>query len=176
MSDREKKLLIFFAIAGFAILNFIGFNMAQAKRLKVNADNAAARQALANAEMFRESSAGVMDEMQWLVDHEPEPSANQDVQTKLQKVVETAATAAGLTIKPGQKPLPTDTSGKFFHRAKIQIAVTGTEQALYQWFDKLNVPAEFRIASQIRMSPNTQDDTKIDCTATIEQWFVPSDS
>ena len=174
MSDREKKLLIFFAIAGFAILNFIGFNMAQAKRLKVNADNAAAHQALNNAEMFRESSEGVMDEMQWLADHEPEPAANQDVQTKLQKIVETAATGAGLTIKPGQKPLPTDTSGTYYHRAKIQIAVTGGEQALYQWFDKLNVPEEFRVVSQIRLSPNTQDDTKIDCTATIEQWFIPA--
>ena len=50
MSDREKKLLIFFGIAGFAILNFIGFNMAQAKRLKVNAENAAAHQALDDAD------------------------------------------------------------------------------------------------------------------------------
>lgn len=176
MSDREKKLLVFFAIAGFAILNFIGFNLAQAKRLKVNAENAAARQALTNAETFRESSEQVLDQMEWLAKHEPEPAVNQDVQTKLQKIVETAATAAGLTIKPGQKPLPTDTSGTYFHRAKIQIAVTGSEQALYQWFDKLNVPDEFRIASQIRLSPNTQDDTKIDCTATIEQWFVPATS
>jgi hypothetical protein len=174
MSDREKKLLIFFGIAGFAILNFIGFNMAQAKRLKVNAENAAAHQALSNAEMFRESSEGVMDEMQWLADHEPEPAANQDVQTKLQKIVETAATTVGLTIKPGQKPLPTDTSGTYYHRAKIQIAVTGSEQVLYQWFDKLNDPVEFRVVSQIRLSPNTQDDTKIDCTATIEQWFIPA--
>jgi hypothetical protein len=176
MSDREKKLLIFFAIAGFAILNFIGFNLAQAKRIKVDAENAVAHQALANAEMFRESSEQVLDQMQWLADHEPAPAANQDVQTKLQKIVETAATTAGLTIKPGQKPLPTDTSGTYFHRAKIQIAVTGSEQALYQWFDKLNVPDELRIASQIRLSPNTQDDTKIDCTATVEQWFVPSNS
>jgi hypothetical protein len=35
------------------------------------------------------------------------------------------------------------------------------------------MPDQLRIASQIRLTPNQQDDTKIDCTATIEQWFVP---
>ncbi|MES2658289.1 MAG: hypothetical protein V4689_06705 [Verrucomicrobiota bacterium] len=176
MSDREKKLLIFFAIAGFAILNFLGFNLAQAKRIKVNAEKAAARQQLANADMFRESSQGVTEDMEWLAEHEPEPAANQDVQTKLQQVVEREANSAGLTIKPGQKPLPTDTTGTHYHRARIQISVTGSEDALYRWFDKLNIPEQFRMASQIRLSPNTQDDTKIDCTATIEQWFVPATS
>jgi hypothetical protein len=175
MSDREKKLLIFFAIAGFVILNFLGFNFAQSKRLSVNAENIAARAELATAEVFRENSQKVLAEMEWLAEHEPEPAANQDVQTKLQQFAEQQATSNGLTIKT-QKPMPTDTTGTHYHRAKIQIVVTGAEDALYRWFDKLNVPDQFRIASQIRLSPNTQDDTKIDCTATIEQWFVPSSS
>ncbi len=54
--------------------------------------------------------------------------------------------------------------------------MTGTEQALYQWFDRLNVPDQLRNATQIRLTPNQQDDTKIDCTATIEQWFIPKTS
>jgi hypothetical protein len=123
--------------------------------------------------MFRESSAQVTDQMAWLAEHEPEPAANQDVQTKLQQLAESEAKATGLTIKT-QKPLPTDSAeGRHYHRAKIQITVSGTEEALYRWFDKLNMPDQLRIASQIRLTPNQQDDTKIDCTATIEQWFVP---
>ena len=172
MSDREKKLLIFFGIAGFAILNFLGFNLAQAQRLKVNRDNADARKQLDMAEMFRDSSAQVTDQMEWLAQHEPAPSAPQDVQTKLQQLVEKAAVANGLTIK-SQKPLPTDTAGAYFHRAQIQFMVTGQEDALYKWFDQINVPDQFRIASRILLSPDTKDDTKIDCTATIQQWFVP---
>jgi TPP-dependent trihydroxycyclohexane-1,2-dione (THcHDO) dehydratase len=70
--------------------------------------------------------------------------------------------------------LPTESSaGLHFHRAKIQLTVNGSEEALYRWFDRLNIPEQLRIASSIRVSPNTQDDTKIDCTATIEQWFMP---
>lgn len=173
MSDREKKLIIFFAIAGFAILNLLVFNFATTKRQEVNTRRDQAKEQLATAERFRESSAQVTDQMAWLAEHEPEPAANQDVQTKLQQLAESEAKATGLTIKT-QKPLPTDSAeGRHFHRAKIQITVTGTEQALYQWFDRLNMPDQLRIASQIRLTPNPQDDTKIDCTATIEQWFVP---
>ena len=54
-----------------------------------------------------------------------------------------------------------------------KIIITGREEALYGWFDKLNVPEDFRMATHINLSPNKQDDTQIDCTATIEQWFVP---
>lgn len=172
MSAREKKLLLFFALAGFAVLNFLAFNFATAKRAEVNSRRTLAQQELDTAEEFRDKREQVTDEMDWLAEHEPEPVANQDIQTTLQQFAEREAKTTGLTIKT-QKPLPTDSTGVHFHRAKLQITVTGTEQALYQWFDRLNVPQQFRVASQIRLTPNQQDDTKIDCTATIEQWFVP---
>jgi type II secretory pathway component PulM len=173
MSPREKKLLLFFAAAGFLVLNFLVIGFFKSKRIEVDRQRDEARQKLDVAEMFRASREQVVDEMDWLAKHEPEPAANQDVQTKLQQLCEREAKTTGLTIKT-QKPLPTEASaGLQFHRAKIQLTVNGTEQALYQWFDRLNIPEQLRIASSIRLSPNKEDDTKIDCTAIIEQWFVP---
>lgn len=172
MSPREKKLLIFFAAAGFLILNFLVIGLFKSKRLEVGLQRDQARQKLKTAEMFRASSEQVMDEMEWLAQHEPEPADNQDIQTQLQQLCEREARTAGLTIKT-QKPLQTDTTGQYYHRAKIQLTVSGDEKDLYEWFDRLNIPEQFRIASSIRISPNKEDDTKIDCTATIEQWFVP---
>ena len=123
--------------------------------------------------MFRASREQVTDQMEWLASHQPEPAANQDVQTKLQQLCESEAKKFSLEIK-NQRPLPTDTtSGVHYHRAKIQLTVSGTEDALYRWFDRLNVPDQLRAATVIRLSPNAKDDTKIDCTATVEQWFVP---
>ncbi len=173
MSPREKNLLIFFAVAGFAVINFLGIGFYNKKRMEVSSQRELARQKLETARNFSASREQVTDEMDWLAEHEPKPVANQDVQTQLQKLTEREAQSVGLTIKT-QKPLPTDSAGVHYHRAKIQITVTGTEEALYRWFDKLNMPDQFRISSQIRLSPNQQDDTKIDCTATIEQWFVPA--
>lgn len=174
MSAREKKLIVFFALAGFVIINFLVFNFSKNKRQDVDNERAQAKQKLAAVESFRDSRALVLDQMEWLTAHEPQPKASQDVQTALQQFVESEAKAANLSIK-SQKPLPTDEPAeKHYHRAKIQITVSGSEDSLYRWFDKLNVPDQFRIATHIRMLPNNPDDTKIDCTATIEQWFVPA--
>ena len=173
MSPREKKLLIFFATAGFLVLNFLALGFYKTKRLQADRDLSQAEQKLETARIYRASSEQVADQMEWLAKNEPEPAANQDVQTKLQQLCETEAKSAGLEIK-SQKPLPTDsTEGLHFHRAKIQITVSGREDALYRWFDRLNMPEQLRAATMIRLSPNTKDDTLIDCAATIEQWFVP---
>jgi hypothetical protein len=173
MSPREKKLLIFFAVAGFLVLNFLAIGFYKTKRQQVERDFNQANRKLETAKMYRASREQVADQMEWLAKHEPQPAANQDVQTKLQQLGEAEARTAGLTIK-AQKPLPTDaTEGRHYHRAKIQLTVSGREEALYMWFDRLNMPEQLRAATVIRLSPNTQDDTLIDCTATLEQWFVP---
>lgn len=173
MSPREKKLLIFFAAAGFLVLNFFMIGFFKTKRLEVDRQRDQARLKLDTAEMFRASREQVIDEMEWLTQHEPEPAANQDVQVKLEQLCKKEAQATGLTIK-SQKLLPTDTTeGHYFHRAKIQLVVNGTDEALYRWLHRLNIETELRIATNILLSPNKADDTKIDCTATIEQWFVP---
>lgn len=173
MSPREKKLLLFFAAAGFIILNVAAFSWYSKTSLRIAGEKTQARSQLSTAEAFRASSEQVLDEMEWLAEHEPEPSAYQDVQTRLQQLAEREAQATGLTLK-SQKLLPTDTTGVHYHRVKVQLNVTGTEQSLYRWFDRVNSPEQFRAATLIRLSPNREDDTKIDCTADIEQWFVPT--
>lgn len=173
MSPREKKLLIFFAAAGFLVINFLAIGFYKTKRLQTERKLAQATQKLDTARIYRASSEQVADQMEWLAKNEPQPAANQDIQTKLQQLCETEAKNSGLNIK-SQKPLPTDAAeGLHYHRAKIQITISGREDALYRWFDRLNMPEQLRAATYIRLSPNTQDDTLIDCTSTIEQWFVP---
>lgn len=173
MSPREKNLLALLGIGAFVVLNFIAFNFYQSKSLEVERKRNAARQQVMEAEMFRNSGEQILDEMEWLRQHEPEPAAYQDIQTRLQQFSEAEARAAGLTIK-AQKLLPTETGGTYYHRAQIEFTVTGNEEALYRWFDRLNNPEDFRSAVHIRLSPNNEDDTKIDCTSTVSQWFIPS--
>ena len=173
MSPREKKLLIFFAAAGFLVIHILGFGYYQAKQASLEVALGEARRQLQTAEMFQASREQVADQMNWLADHEPEPAANQDVQTRLQQLCEREARGMGLEIL-NQRPLPTDTtSGSHYHRAKMEFRVSGGEEALYRWFDRLNMPTELRAATSIRLTPNAKDDTKIECLATIEQWFVP---
>jgi hypothetical protein len=176
MSTREKRLLIFFAAAGFIILNLLAFNFYTAKRQQVQSERQKARLELETIQFARESSQQILEDMQWLADHEPEPAPYQDVQAALQQLAERESLAAGLTIQgpSGQRLLPTDDSGTYFHSVKVQFTVVGMEQSLYRWIDRLNDPAQFRAVTSLRLGPNREDEAKIDCTAVIEQWFVPS--
>lgn len=173
MSLREKRLLVLFGIAGFLVLNFIGFKVYHAKRQEGLDKLAKAKRELDTARLISASREQVVADMEWLAEHEPEPVTNQDAQTELQKFCESQAKSTGLDIRL-QRPLPSDRAeGNDFHRVKFQFTLTGSEKSLYQWFDRINMPTELRIATQIRLAPNKEDDTKIDCTAIVEQWFIP---
>jgi len=173
MSPREKKLLLFFGLAGFLILNLLAFNFYTAQRVKVQAERAQAEADLRTAEFNRESSDSVRDEMDWLAEHEPEPTPYQEVQADLQQLAEREAVGSGLTIK-SQRILPAEApAGAHFNSVKVQLNVSGSEQSLYLWFSRLNTPTDLRAVTFIRLAPDREDDTKIDCTAIIEQMFVP---
>ena len=76
----------------------------------------------------------------------------------------------------GNKNLPTGFGGYFAMTCDARDIICVFDQTNRQtrsiWFDRLNLPDKLRVASQIRLTPN-QDDTKIDCLSTVEQWFVP---
>jgi Tfp pilus assembly protein PilO len=173
VSPREKKLLIFFAIGGLVVINLLGYKFFAAKQLDIRSQHTQAVNQLKTAEMISASREEVESQMEWLAKNEPKPTDYQPVQTALQQLAEKEVTAVGLTLKT-QKLLPTEqTAGLYFHRVKVQLTVLGTEQSLYQWFDHLNSPENLRCVTYIRLSPNKEDDTKIDCIAIVEQWFVP---
>ncbi len=173
MSSREKNLLALLLVAGFIILNFFLYTLYVQKKTSYDNEFDAAKASLQQAIAFQESSVQLAEEMEWLNEHSPEPSAYQEVQTKLQQFAESQARNLGLTIKK-QELLPTDTSGVHYNRAQVRIDLSGQEQALYRWFDAINDPASFRTAYQIRLSPNGKDDALIDCSATLAQWFPPA--
>jgi len=178
MSPREKKLLTYFALAGFVILNFLAFRFYTDKKLEVDRKEIAAKSKLEEAQRYSASRDSVVGEMEWLAQHEPQPSPHQDVQSALQQLIEREAQVVGLTIKPGSQKLHAKEEGQgkqHYQRAKVEVTVTGTDEALYTWLhDRINSPEQFRGATNIRLSPNREDDTKIDATVVIEQWFVPA--
>ena len=174
MSPRERNLLLFFAAAGFLVLNLLGLGFVKSKRADLDRKLGMAEQGLATAESFQANAEEVVDEMQWLAEHEPAPAASQEVLTELQQFCESEANNAGLTIKK-QNPLDAGkTEGRHYHRAKMQLNVVGHEEALYRWLDQINDPANLRIATQLRLTPDKENDTLIDCTVTVDQWFVPA--
>ena len=170
MSSREKNLLSLLLLAGFVMFNFFLYSQYLQKKALFESSLDTAKMELQRAISSQDNATQYEEQMQWLADNEPPTIDAQTVQGQLQSFIEKEARAAGLTLKP-QEFLPTDTSGKHYHRAQIQFSVTGKEESLYHWLNTINNPSSFRSAIQIRLTPNTKDDTLIDCTAVISQWF-----
>lgn len=156
------------------MLNFFIYSRFFQKKTLFESNLITAKAELQQAIAIQNSSTQLAAEIEWLAEHEPKPSVYQTVQTQLQQFADKEAQNVGLTTRT--EFLPTDTSGTHYHRAQIQVKLTGQEQALYRWLHVVNDPASFRTALQIRLSPNSQDDTLIDCTATLAQWFKPADT
>lgn len=173
MNAREKRLVILMGLVGFLFLNLYAVRWYRQKRESVTRERDQAELTLQNARSFLEMKEQFADEIDWVAKYEPAPAAVQEIDSALQKFSQEEALKAGLTVKRQKPQTAEKPEGASFHRARIEFQVTGTEAALYQWLDKLQSPQQFRAVTSLRLTPERDDDTKIDCTVIIEQWFVP---
>jgi outer membrane protease len=176
MSERERKLLLLFGAAGVILLSLWGYKSYENKRVQIGIDRKAAETALLEGQMFLASRDSIMDEIEWLAEHEPEPQASELVPTKLQSLASSEATNSGMTVKK-MDILPDrmieSAEVRRYKVAQVKFTVTGEERNLYAWLDRMHSPNDFRVISEITLSPNRDDDSKIDCIVTFDQWFVP---
>lgn len=178
MSERERKLLTMFAAAGVILLSLWGYKSYQNKRIAINIDRETAKTELQEGKLYLSQRDTIQDEIDWLAEHEPEPQAGEQVPTKLQELAATELARAGLTVK--KSDILPDRSAEseietHYKVAQVKFQITGEESKLYSWFDKMHSPNDFRVISEITMSPNREKDSLIDCTVTFDQWFVPLD-
>lgn len=174
MSSREKRLLTLFAIAGFAMLNILGFTIYQKKATALETSRLAAEQKIERANLYALSREKRLDEMNWLETHMPEPAEYQNVQTALEAACVSAAQGfRDLTIKrQGFLPTVQDKS-KHFHRVRIELILNGSEKSLYNWISDVRVHEQLRNVTSLQLTPDSQDKTLITAKVIVEQWFVP---
>ncbi|MCW1920928.1 hypothetical protein OKA05_00080 [Luteolibacter arcticus] len=172
MSDREKKLVMFFGLAAFVLVNFFAISWFQSQKEKIARQLTDAKGKVAVAQATADNYDTVVDEMNWLGDKSPAPKTGQLVATELETYASNQATTHQLEIKR-RAIKPNDETGVYFNRAKVEFNVTGREDSLYRWLDRLQMPDQFKAVTSMRLSPDAKDDTKIDATIEVEQWYIP---
>jgi hypothetical protein len=176
MTAREKKLATLLGVAGFLIVN-LGLYFKVYEPLKKNArrDIGSHQLTLKNADFFIEMRDQYADEIEWLEKNLPQTAAVQEVEAGLQRFAQTEASRNGLTIER-QRILPSvQDPAASYHRARVELELSGKEEALHRWLDRLQTPTEFRALTGLSLSPKRDDDTLIACKVVIEQWFLPQD-
>lgn len=180
MSDREKKLLTLFGLAALIIAIFFGFNFFQKTKMEVQQKRIAAEAELKQAQMYHSQHDAIVDEIEWLNKNEPKPKAEALVPSELQQFCATSAAAQSITIK-NQKIEPGShdnaeaavLAAAKYRAARVQFTVTCREEPLYRWLSTVHSPNDFRVVHSLKLNPNREDDTQIDCVVTFEQWYIP---
>lgn len=173
MSSREKSLLVVFCTAIFLGVSFFGFNWLNDQRARVSRQIGEHRVTIETAIFAREQADRLSSEVEWLESRNLEPTEGELVPSKLENLANTEAVRAGLSVTR-RKILPKDDTGIHFHRAKVEVVVSGSEMSFYRWLDSLQDPAAFRAVTSLRLAPNREDETKIDATIEVEQWYIPA--
>ena len=172
MSDREKKLVLLFGLAAFLLVNFFGISWFQGQKAKIARQLVEAKGKVDLALVTSDSYDTVIEEMDWLNQKTPEPRTGQLVGTELEQYASNQATTHQLTITR-RDIKANDESGVYFHRAMVEFRVNGREDSFYRWLDRLQMPEQFRAVTFLRLAPDTKEETLIDATVHVEQWYVP---
>jgi len=174
MSGREKRLLFFLLVVGFIVVNaavvklYYMPKLKEARSREISMENAY-KQGLIDLEDQEDKQ----EEIDWLLKYQKEPQAAQKAESQLEQLAKSEADRRGLTVKR-RKPLTAIADPVLhYHRARVEMEVSGREQVLYQWIDRLNSPADFRAVTMMRLNPKRDDDTVVDCLVVIESWFEP---
>ena len=182
MSEREKKLLYLFAVAGVILIGFWGYSTFLNYKQDLTRKLDKAQGDLDTAKMAIASRDAIIEEIEWLASHEPQPRASLQAPDEIAKFADTEALSSGLNVKNKKilSTLEAGTEGNLvnYSIAQVEFQVTGTEKNLYTWFDKMHEPTKFRVISNISLMPNKENDTLIDCNVIFDQWFIaaPLDS
>lgn len=176
MTSNEKRLLTFFAVAAFALVNLLGFNTLVKKRDKLQGSVSVAAKKLDDAKFYSEKSDLITDEIDWLNERDLKEKHEQDVQNDLKQFAFQEAQRAGLQVG-SQKLLEAVTvEGNRFHRSRVEFKVSGREESFFRWCDRLQNPDQLRAITYLRLVPAREDDTKVEATVIVEQWFIPVSS
>ena len=174
MTPRERNLLILLVAMAFLAVNLLGYKMwYEPKMAQMQASMEAAEvKADANEGMGNILEA-VKADKDWLERTEPQPSSVGLMKTKIQQLAENEAVRFGLTVK--KKGFGSDIvdPSLYYHRARYDIEVNGSEASIYRWLDRLHNPNDFRVVTFVRMNPQRDDATRADCQIYLDQWFVP---
>ena len=177
MSEREKRLLVVVAVLVFGLINVGAYKLYylphKEEAQKSKEEFTSNRQTAMEMLKIQDSQRAEMD---WLERSEQKViKSSQQALTDLEALANREAQRRGLTVKR-VKPLPALEAPELeFHRARVEIEVSGREQVLFQWIDRLNTPSDLRAATTLSINPKKDDDTQVDCRVTLEQWFLPKE-
>lgn len=170
LSSRERRLVMLLLVAGFIILNFLGYQALAQRRATALGQQRTLRFDIARLKELQTAKPTVDVNSEWLNAHLPAYADIDQLETHLFNVVSTKAAAAGVELSK-KDPRPTQKDA-LVHKSILEIETTTEMENLINFLHSLQGREDFRFISFLELTP-TKDEERVRCQARIEQWWRP---
>ena len=174
MNEREKKLIILLVGAAFIIGNLFAYNTytgaMQKKETLLKKDENELKLKLRELE---EASLH-FDDVDWLAENLPSEGTHASIRAELVTSTEQSAKKNMVVIKKRPSPLRENPEEEgSFRSAVVKVQVNCRDGELYRWLCELQNPKKTRSITRLRITPQRDDATRIDCELEVTRWFIP---
>lgn len=157
-------------VAGFIIVNFLGYQMLAQRRAASIAQQRSLRFDIQRLKELQDAKPAVDVTSQWLDAHLPAYKDIDQLETHLFNVVTNKAVSANLELNK-KDPRPTQKDA-LVHRSIMEIETTASMENLVTFIHSLQSREDFRFISFLELTP-TKDEERVRCQARVEQWWRP---
>ena len=174
MNSREKTLIfVLFGVAFFVINIFLftSFQSAMQKK-RSQLDVGAKKLKLMESDLATWESKA--DDVEWLMNNQPVVGVHGNIGAELAAYTEKVANKHGVSLSKRPSPQRADTEETGAYRsARAKVVANAMDGQLYNWLVELQDHELNRAITFLRISPQRDDPTRVDCELEVTQWFRP---
>ena len=114
------------------------------------------------------------DDVEWLMNNQPVVGVHGNIGAELAAYTEKVANKHGVSLSKRPSPQRADTEETGAYRsARAKVVANAMDGQLYKWLVELQDPELNRAITFLRISPQRDDPTRVDCELEVTQWFRP---
>ena len=176
LKPSEKRLLIFFGIAAFILLNLLGFSWLKKRNVLLERQRITVESRIRELEMWK-GKAAEADQKRAFLDQHLEAYADEATrETYLDDFIKREASDLDLEVRKNVT-MPALLE-EHFHKSRYTAEVSGAWDDVFEFIYRLQQPKKFRFVRTIRLKSQKKEassDEAADavCTFELEKWWSP---
>ena len=179
LKPSEKRLLTAFGVAGFLLLNLLGFSWLKKRNVVLERQRITLESRARELEMWKGKAAEAELKRAFLDQHLQEYADEATRETYLDQFIQKEAADLNLEVRKNQ-PMPVKLE-PLFHKSRYQAEISGPWDSVLEFIYRLQQPKEFRFVPSLRLKSqkkegSTDEAADVVCTLEIEKWWSPQNA
>ena len=176
LKPSEKRLLIFFGIAAFILLNLLGFSWLKKRNVLLERQRITVESRIRELEMWKGKAAEAEQKRAYLDQHLQAYADEATRETYLDDFIKREASDLDLEVRKNVT-MPALLE-EHFHKSRYTAEVSGAWDDIFEFIYRLQQPKEFRFVRTLRLKSQKKEGSSDEaadavCTFEIEKWWSP---